>query len=547
MPAMTRNLRASLAAHGPALFAAAAGFLLWQYWGNATHGYIASDSLWWWWGVQWVDPHAETEHGWMILALGVWLFWRNARREPVAPNPPDTSRAAAAMAAGLGVHLLGYGVQQTRLSILGALLYAWGVAVLAGGRRWGRAAAFPLAFLVFAIPLNVLDTAGFWLRLWVIDASHTLAHLAGIDVVRNGTQLFAPDGSYQYDVAAACSGVRSLMALAALSLLVGYLNFRSWWLRLLVFLLSLPFTYLGNVVRISAIIFAAQWFGRDAGLAVHEWAGFLVFVIVLGLELLSVRWLAGRFPAAVTRPAPRPDEPFLVAPAGRPPRSAATMIAVFVMVALTVAAVRELDRIPVRSDVGVRLAADGRDPVPLPAFIGTDWIGRTAEVTSFERQLLPPDTGFSRRTYAALHQPGHQVFLSIVLSGRDRTSIHRPEICVVGQGWTIRDGRRHDFRLPVDPSRALPATVLDIEHATGRDGRTYPSVLAYWFVSSNRVVGTHWERMLWGAWDRLRHGRADRWAYVLLQTDATDGQAAALARIQEVIDGTFASFETTRP
>jgi hypothetical protein len=48
----------------------------------------------------------------------------------------------------------------------------------------------------------------------------------GIDVLRSGTQLFAPDGSYQYDVAAACSGVRSLMALTALSLLVGYLNFR---------------------------------------------------------------------------------------------------------------------------------------------------------------------------------------------------------------------------------------------------------------------------------------------------------------------------------
>ena len=37
------------------------------------------------------------------------------------------------------------------------------------------------------------------------------------------------------------------------------------------------------------------------------------------------------------------------------------------------------------------------------------------------------------------------------------------------------------------------------------------------------------------AWNRVRHGRADRWAYVLLQTDARDGEPAALARMGEVL------------
>jgi hypothetical protein len=59
-----------------------------------------------------------------------------------------------AMLGGLAVHLLGYAVQQTRISILGFLLFTWGVLALAGGRRWGRAAAFPLAFMVFAVPVK---------------------------------------------------------------------------------------------------------------------------------------------------------------------------------------------------------------------------------------------------------------------------------------------------------------------------------------------------------------------------------------------------------
>lgn len=546
MHPMTRSLQARWTDFGPALACALAGFVLGQFFGNATRGYIPTDSLFYWWGFQWVNPSSETEHGWLILGLSLWLFWRNARAEPAAPNPADRGRALAAMTAGLALHGLGYAVQQTRISILAALVFMWGVAVLAGGRRWGRAGAFPLAFMVFAIPVNVLDTAGFWLRMWVIEASHLLAGLAGIGVVRNGTQLFSPDGTYQYDVAAACSGVRSLMALTALSLLLGYLNFKSWWLRGLILLLSFPFTYLGNVVRISAVIFAAEWFGQDAGTLVHDWAGFLVFVIVLGLVMLVVGLLHRWWPRTAQ------IEPETAAPFWSPPdrsragwlsKPAAVAVAVWVLAAGTVGATRHFDQLPVRSDTGVYLTADGINPVPLPPFVGVDWIGRQSAVTAIEREILPPDTGYSRRNYVALHQPGRQVFLSIVLSGRDRTSIHRPEMCVTGQGWTIKGSFAHRFDYPGHPEAGLPVTVLRLEQEVGRDGRMVPSLLAYWFVSSNRVVATHVERMLLGAWDRLRYGRADRWAYVLLQTDARDGEAAALARMREIVDGTIAHFQ----
>lgn len=538
---MTSHLRAHLRQIWPSLVCLLVGFVLWQGWGNATRGYIDSASLFYWLGFQWINPPSETEHGWLILGLSLWLFWRNARQAAPAPNPAQSGRALAAMAAGLALHVLGYAVQQTRISVVAALVFLWGVAVLAGGRRWGRTAAFPLAFMIFALPLNVLDTAGFWLRLWVIEASREIALGAGIEVVRNGTQLFAPDGAYQYDVAAACSGVRSLMALTALSLLVGYLNFRSWWLRGLVLLLSFPFTYVGNVVRITAIIFAAEWFGEKAGVFVHEWAGFLVFVIVLGLVLVTTSLLRKWWPRIAVVEEPEVN-PFWVPPAGTAQRHTAwAVVSVVVLSVGVVGVVRRLDRIPVRTEAGIFLTPSGAAPIELPLFIGSDWIGRRAEVTVIEREILPPDTGYSRRNYVALHQPGRQVFLSLVLSGRDRSSIHRPELCVVGQGWTITGRGRESFVFPGQPGMVVPATVLRIEHEVG--GKKYPALLAYWFVSSNRVVATHWERMIYGAWDRLLYGRADRWAYVLLQTDALDGETAALARIHEVVNGTLPTFQ----
>ncbi|MCC6414712.1 MAG: EpsI family protein [Opitutaceae bacterium] len=542
---MTSHLQARLRVLWPALLCLGVGFVVWQGWGNATRGYIDSASVFYWLGFQWINPPSETEHGWLILGLSLWLFWRNARQEAVAPNAAQPGLAFAAMTAGLGLHVLGYAVQQTRISVVAALVFLWGVAVLAGGRRWGRAAAFPLAFMIFALPLNVLDTAGFWLRLWVIEASRAIAHWSGIEVVRNGTQLFAPDGAYQYDVAAACSGVRSLMALTALSLLVGYLNFRAWWLRALILVLSFPFTYVGNVARITAIIFAAEWFGEGAGVLVHEWAGFIVFVIVLGLVLATTSLLRRWLPGAVAMDGEQ-HHSFWSPPAdAAPSRGRWVLVGVLLMGVGVVVLVRRLDRIPVRTDAGIFLTADGSAPVELPAFIGADWIGRRAEVTAVEREILPPDTGYSRRNYVALHQPGQQVFLSIVLSGRDRSSIHRPELCVAGQGWTITGRGREAFTVPGQPGATIPVTVLRIEHENG--GRKFPALLAYWFVSSNRVVATHWERMVFGAWDRLRHGRADRWAYVLMQTGAVDGETAAMERMQEIVAGTIPHFQKTPP
>jgi EpsI family protein len=194
-----------------------------------------------------------------------------------------------------------------------------------------------------------------------------------------------------------------------------------------------------------------------------------------------------------------------------------------------------LDRLPVRNSAGLKLDATGLEPAELPLLIGVAWAGREEAVTAVERETLPPDTGYSRKNYVRLGRSQEQVFFSVVLSGRDRSSIHRPEICLVGQGWTIRGSERREMKLA--GGGGMDVTLLKIEHEAVRaDGtRTaVPALFAYWFAGSDAVVATHRE-MLWrGAMDRLRHGRADRWAYVVAQTLSTDGEEAAWARIQEV-------------
>ncbi|HEY8994563.1 MAG TPA: EpsI family protein [Lacunisphaera sp.] len=557
----------------PAALCAAAGLAVFQFFGNATRGYIDSDSLFYWWCSQWWPLESETGHGWLILGLSGWLFWRNLRAKDQGLGTKDQGPGAAdpakreskienqksvaplgAMLAGLALHLLGYALTQARVSIVGLLLFAWGMLALMGGKRWGRAAVFPVAFMVFAIPLNMLDTVGFYLRLGVIEVAWHLAQLLGIDVIRNGTQLMAPAGGFSYDVAAACSGMRSLTALAALSLLLGYLNFRSWWVRLFVGLLCFPFAFVGNVVRIFSIIVMAQWRGQAAGIKTHDLMGFGVFVIVLGLVQLTVwlleKWQVGGAQSSEGRAPARLPSHEASRELGPPGTAWLTVITVGTCAGLVALAVHRLDSIQVSPRTGIRLAADGRNPIELPNYLGTVWEGQPADVTAIEREVLPADTGFSRKNYVLLRDLNQRVFLSIVLSGRDRTSIHRPEICLVGQGWTITGRATHAFRRPDDSRARVPATVLKIEReVTTRRGDKIkvPALFAYWFVGADKIVASNTERVIYSSLDRLRHLQTHRWAYVVAQTLAPDGDEAALARLQDVLNGTLPTFQETLP
>jgi EpsI family protein len=554
-----------------ALACALAGAALFQFFGNAGRGYIDTASLFYWWGYQWLNPASETEHGWVILALSLWLLWRGTPRSGRGAGSP--APAVVAMVAGLLLHAAGFGAQQARISIVALLVFAWGVVRLAGGPLWGKAAAFPFAFMVFAIPVGLLDEIGLPLRLWVTEAGEAIARAAGIPVLRSGTQLVAPDGRFNYDVAAPCSGVRSLMALTALSLLFGYLNFRSWWRRGLILALAFPLVYVGNVARIVAIVFAAQWAGPAWGERAHVVMGYGVFVIVLGGVLAAVAGLRRVWPedGAVEPAVPGRLGSPAAAPAGAKPvsspvvestpreselevrgspsrlgaaRSTWVALALIGLVGAEMGFLHRLAQRPAGAEAGVALAVDGLNPAELPAFIGTEWIGQRIEVSAVEREILPPDTGYSRRLYANIADRRRDVFLSIVLSGRDRTSIHRPELCLVGQGWTIEGATRHAFR-GAGGEGTIPATVLRVrrERATPQGRVVVPQLVVYWFVGRDTVTPSHWGRFWIDTWNRVTRARVERWAYVLMQTDVSDGEAAALARLQVVLDGTRPAFQ----
>jgi exosortase len=206
---------------------------------------------------------------------------------PKAPWWP----AFVLVVAGLLLHTAGYIVQQTRISILAFFLGLYGLTGLVWGPQWLRATFFPYFLFVFCFPLGTLaDKITFPLRTLVTYISVGIAHLLGVEAIRNGTQIIGANG-FNFDVAPACSGIRSLTALTALTTIYGFLTFHAPWKRVLMVLVAGPVAVIGNVARITGVILASEAFGERAGLKFHDGAGFVTFFIAIICVMALGHWL----------------------------------------------------------------------------------------------------------------------------------------------------------------------------------------------------------------------------------------------------------------
>ena len=166
-----------------------------------------------------------------------------------------------------------------------------------------RATFFPYFLFLFCIPVgNFAETITFPLRLWASKITVLLVHgVLGVGVMQNGTSLWEPSGRFQYEVAAACSGIRSLTAIFALALIYGFIDFKKAWHRFLLAAAAFPLALIGNVVRLSVIIVAAEMFGQSGGNYVHEnfWFSLLPYLPALVSLALLAHWLRNRTVASV--------------------------------------------------------------------------------------------------------------------------------------------------------------------------------------------------------------------------------------------------------
>ena len=169
----------------------------------------------------------------------------------------------------------------------------------------------------------------------------------------------------------------------------------------------------------------------------------------------------------------------------------------------------------------------------LPDRVGR-WTGEKAPVSQEELKGLAPDTQFAREWYT--NPAGDRIFVSIVLSGADMgNSIHRPERCLVAQGWTVEASRSAFIPMP-DGKPPLEVTALTDVRQWHASEKAPPVAVKnlnyYWFIGSHDITASHLVRTIIDIRDRLLHGDNQRWAYVTVAAYVTDNMQVA-GRTQE--------------
>lgn len=147
-----------------------------------------------------------------------------------------------------------------------------------------------------------------------------------------------------------------------------------------------------------------------------------------------------------------------------------------------------------------------------PEIDGMTW--ESLEMNDVERGVLPEDTQIVRRRYQG--DDGHWFVVSAVVGGRSKSSVHRPELCLPGQGFRMVNPHSID----VD---GVSWRRLDLEKgASGRAGFAYTFVNGTGFRTSSHLV-----RIFTDVWDRSMLGRIDRWVMFTVSSSRFDDEGMA--------------------
>lgn len=263
-------------------------FALFHLQGNTTDIRAFGRSALLWMVERWDDESGGSDysHGWLIPFAVLAVLWY--KRHDLAAAPRQVCRAGlAVVAAGLLLHWLGAKAQQTRMSLGGLLVVLWGLPYYFCGWAVARQLLFPVAYLGFCIPLNFLDSLTFPLRMFAATVSTVLLNGFGIAAERSGSAIYSSAaGGFSFDVADPCSGIRSLVAMAALTAIYAHMTQRTWLKQWILFLSAIPLAIIGNIARITAVALTAEAFGEEIALRiVHDYSGYIVFGVGIVLMI----------------------------------------------------------------------------------------------------------------------------------------------------------------------------------------------------------------------------------------------------------------------
>lgn len=214
-----------------------------------------------------------------FIALG--LLWYHRDRLRAAPKK-GSNFGLLPLFIGVALFVLSARALQPRMALVSIPFLIYGAVYFLWGKYVARVFLFPCAFLVFLVPFEAIEQATFRLQFVITGIVGMLAKLFHIGIAAVGTTLTATDGSFNFEIAEGCSGIRSLTALAMIAAIYVHLTQRKLWKKITIFLLSGLFAVIGNAGRIFTVILVAKYINPTLAAGIyHDYSGFVFFPIAV--------------------------------------------------------------------------------------------------------------------------------------------------------------------------------------------------------------------------------------------------------------------------
>ena len=232
-------------------------------------------------------------HGFLIPFISIFLIWQKKGKLAVIPIKPSN----------YGLILLGASLLLLFVSNIGAELFTMRVSMLMvilslsvfiTGWKFSKALCLPVAYLLFMIPFPAIiwNKIAFPLKLFATQMAVSFIKILNIPVYAEGNIIHLSNTTLE--VVDACSGLRSLTSLLALSAAFALISQHSKLEKFFLFLSAIPIAIFMNIIRLSVTaILARQYGSRIAEGFLHDFSGILVFFIAIILIYIIhslLRW-----------------------------------------------------------------------------------------------------------------------------------------------------------------------------------------------------------------------------------------------------------------
>jgi exosortase D (VPLPA-CTERM-specific) len=448
----------------------------------------------------------DYSHCYLIPFVVLYLIWE--KREELASLPSVPS--------WLGLIPFGLGILLFWLGELGGEFFSmymsfWLVIVGLYWLHFGwdkiKAIWFALVMMLamFPFPSFVNVRISLTLKLLSSQLGVWLLHIYGMSAYREGNVIDL--GFTQLQVVDACSGLRYLISLMVLSLILAYWFKAPFWKKAVLFLSSIPLTIVVNSFRIALTgVLYSFWGPAVAEGFFHGLSGWLIFMVTLGI-LLAEMWVLKRIGRNIVTSQsglslqgekeglPHPE----TLPEGqggaisgwqgflRPPQ----FVVAIVLLALTLwlsQGIEFREKIPIKQPLN-------RFPLQVGEWTGTP--------EPMEQQFIDV-LDFSDYTIVNYKdRQGRSVnfYVAYYESQRKGESIHSPETCLFGGGWSFKEAGAVAVPLPGGGSMRINRAFIEMGESR--------QLAYYWFAQRGRVLTNLYQLKIYAFWDALTKHRTD--------------------------------------